>query len=84
MSIVVYTHAPTVQIHWNKNIFVIWIATKKVGVKSSGQDQKKATMKKIWNQIGRPRPTAFDNDDKAAEHFERKECFAACHYYQKF
>ena len=39
-------------------------------------------MKKIRNQIGRPRPPAvdeiklFDNDDKAAKRSEKKEHFA--------
>ena len=38
-------------------------------------------MKKMWNQIGRPRPPAvdeikiFDNDDNAAKHSERKRTF---------
>ena len=38
-------------------------------------------MKKMWNQIGQPRPPAvdeikiFDNDDKAAKHSERKRMF---------
>ena len=48
-----------------------------------GQDPKKSRMKKMWNQIGWPRPPAvneiklFDNDDKAAKHSERKKRFVA-------
>ena len=40
-------------------------------------------MKKMWNQIGRPRPPAvdeikiFDNDNKAAKHSFLSECFTA-------
>ena len=62
-------------IHLNQNTPGI----KNVAVKNL----KKARMKKMWNQIGRPRPPAvdkikiFDNDDKTTKHFERKERFVA-------
>ena len=48
--------------------------------KSSGQELIKAGMKKMWNQIGLPRPPAvvgikiFDNDDEATKHSERRFC----------
>ena len=45
--------------------------------KSNGQD-KKATLKKMWNQKGQPRPPAidgiqiFDNDDQFTKCWETK------------
>ena len=47
-------------------------------------------MKKMRNQIGRPRPPAvdeikiFDNDDNAAKHSEKNNVLRPCHHYQKF
>ena len=55
-----------------------YVASKKVLISTKTPLMyKKAKMKKMWNQIGWPRPPAvkiFNNNDKAAKH---SECFAA-------
>ena len=68
-------HAPTVVMvlyHLNHRLY---LNQNTPGVKKVvAKNQKKARIKKMWNQIGRLRPPAvdeinfFDNHDKAAKH----------------